>query len=151
MLADDRFYQYTVENQVLDHVKRALRNTLTSDTERMGLERKVSSVRFVTESLERHLQRMLDFEDEVGLVDPLEANKPHLVEKAASLQREHEQIRLLLQDLSEAAANLTSAEETYFHAFCQHAASFLNTLDKHENQEIEVLQQIYTDDEGGEG
>ena len=93
MQSDARYYQFTVENQVLDHVKKALRNSLTADADRMGVNRKVSTVQFVTESLVRHLERLLDLEDEVGLVDPTELDKPHLAERASVLQQEHRSIR----------------------------------------------------------
>ena len=146
-----KFYQFTIENQVLDHVKLALRNTLTSDTERMGLERKVSTVKFVTESLHRHLERLLDWEDEAGLVDPNELDKPHLIEKAGLLQREHQKIREMLNSLASTVAELTPEEETYFDAYCRDALAFLDQLDRHEKSEMLVLQQIYNDDEGGEG
>ena len=151
MQSDARYYQFTIENQVLDHVKKALRNTLTADAERMGVDRKVSAVRFVTESLARHLERLLDLEDEVGLVDPREVDKPHLVERASILQREHTSIRSMLLNLSEAAAELGTEQEPYFQAYCRNAIAFLDQLDRHEQAEMSILQQIYNDDEGGEG
>ena len=124
---------------------------LASDEERMGLERKVSTVQFVTESLNRHLQRMLDWEDEAGLVGTEELDKPHLIEKAAALRKDHQQIREMLASLAEAAADLRPEEEPYFQAFCRNANAFLDQLDLHEKAEMLVLQQIYNDDEGGEG
>ena len=151
MQSDARYYQFTVENQVLDHVKKALRNSLTADADRMGVNRKVSTVQFVTESLVRHLERLLDLEDEVGLVDPTELDKPHLAERASVLQQEHRSIRKMLTDLSEASAELTTEEEPYFQAYCRNAVTFLDQLDRHEQAEMSILQQIYNDDEGGEG
>jgi hypothetical protein len=148
MHTDARYYQFTLENQVLDHVKKALRNTLSADAELMGMERKVSTVQFVTESLARHLERLLDLE---GLLDPSEITRPQLAERARGLQAEHIRIREMLMNLSEAAAELSTEQEPYFKAYCRNATAFLDQLDRHEQAEMSMLQQLYNDDEGGEG
>jgi hypothetical protein len=148
--SDARYYQFTVENQVLDHVKTALRKTLASDEDRMGLERKVSTVKFVTESLVRHLRRLLDLEDEEGF-DPTETTKPHLAEKAAALQREHEQFREHLNRLGQSVAHITPDDEPHFNALCADLLALLDRLDKHEAAELQVLQELHNSDEGGEG
>jgi len=149
--ADARFYQFTVENQVLDHVKTALRKTLASDEDRMGLERKVSTVKFVTESLVRHLHRLLDLEDETEAADPIEESKPHLADKVAALQLEHSQIRAVLGEMSEQVSGITQDNEPHFNAFCKDLLSFLDRLDKHEAAELAILQELHNSDEGGEG
>jgi hypothetical protein len=148
---DARLYQFTIENQVLDHVKTALRSTLQADAERMGLAQKVSSVQFVAASLHRHLERLLDLEDEVGLVDREDLDRPHLAEKVNGLQREHVEFRRRLHELSQAAHELSPAEEVYFHAYCRNTLHFLDQLDLHERAEMALLQQVYNDDVGGEG
>jgi hypothetical protein len=146
-----RFYQFTVENQVLDHVKTALRKTLESDEERMGLERKVSTVKFVTESLIRHLIRLLDLEDETESADPIEESKPHLADKTASLQTDHCQFRAILGEMSEQVTGISPDNEPHFDAFCKDLLGFLDRLDKHEESELAVLQELHNSDEGGEG
>jgi hypothetical protein len=148
---DSRIYQFTIENQVLDYVKTALRNTLLADEERMGLPQKVSSVQFVTASLHRHLERLLNLEDEVGLIDASDTDKPHLMDKAIGLQREHELIRRMLNDLTQASHELDPTEEHYFRAYCRNAVHFLDKLDLHERAEMHMLHQLYNDDTGGEG
>src|SRR5688572_18600921 len=121
--SDARYYQFTLENQVLDHVKTALRKTVAADEDRLGLERKVSTVKFVTESLVRHLHRLLDLEDE-DQIDP-EVIKPHLTEKANSLEREHTDFRQQLNHLSETVAEISADNEPYFDAFCRDLVAFL--------------------------
>lgn len=147
--SDARYYQFTVENQVLDFVKTALRKTLASDEDRMGRERKVSTVKFVTESLVRHLHRLLDLEDEDGM-DP-EVSKPHLAEKANSLQQEHMEFRQHLNRLAETVQEITPGDEPHFEAFCRDLLSFLDRLDRHETAELQVLQEMHNSEEGGEG
>jgi hypothetical protein len=149
--SDARFYQFTVENQVLDHVKSALRKTLASDEDRMGLERKVSTVKFVTESLVRHLIRLLDLEDETEAADPIAENKPHLAEKTAALQFEHSQFRAVLQEMSDQARGISPDNEPHFDAFCRDVLAFLDRLDQHEARELAILQELHNAEEGGEG
>lgn len=149
--SDARFYQFTVENQVLDHVKAALRKTLDSDEDRMGLERKVSTVKFVTESLVRHLIRLLDLEDDTEESDPIEESKPHLSDKTAALTDEHAQFRAILNEMSDQVAGISSGNEPHFDAFCKDLLAFLDRLDQHEARELAVLQELHNSDEGGEG
>jgi len=148
---DARFYQFTVENQVLDHVKTALRKTLASDEDRMGLERKVSTVKFVTESLVRHLYRLLDLEDETEAADPIEELKPHLADKASALQFEHGQFRAILREMSDQVRGISSDNEPHFDGFCRDLLAFLDRLDQHEARELAILQELHNADEGGEG
>ena len=149
--SDARFYQFTVENQVLDHVKSALRKTLASDEDRMGLERKVSTVKFVTESLVRHLYRLLELEDETEAADPTAELKPHLAEKASALQFEHGQFRAILQEMSDQVSGISAENEPHFDAFCRDVLAFLDRLDQHEARELAILQELHNAEEGGEG
>jgi hypothetical protein len=149
--SDARFYQFTLENQVLDHVKTALRKTLASDEDRMGLERKVSMVKFVTESLVRHLIRLLDLEDETEAADPIEESKPHLSEKTAALQFEHSQFRAILREMSDQVSGISADNEPHFDAFCRDVLAFLDRLDQHEARELAILQELHNAEEGGEG
>jgi len=149
--SDARFYQFTVENQVLDHVKTALRKTLASDEDRMGLERKVSTVKFVTESLVRHLIRLLDLEDETEAADPIEESKPHLSDKAAALQFEHGQFRAILREMGDQVRGISPDNQPHFDAFCRDLLAFLDRLDQHEARELAILQELHNAEEGGEG
>lgn len=149
--SDARFYQFTLENQVLDHVKTALRKTLASDEDRMGLERKVSMVKFVTESLVRHLIRLLDLEDETEAADPIEESKPHLSEKTAALQFEHSQFRAILREMGAQVSGISPDNEPHFDAFCRDLLAFLDRLDQHEARELAILQELHNAEEGGEG
>jgi hypothetical protein len=148
---DARFYQFTVENQVLDHVKTALRKTLASDEDRMGLDRKVSTVKFVTESLVRHLIRLLDLEDEAEANEPIGELKPHLADKTSALHFEHSQFRGVLREMGDAVAEIRADNEEQFDAFCKDVLIFLDRLDQHEARELAILQELHNSDEGGEG
>ena len=149
--SDAHFYQFTVENEVLNFVKIALRNTLAADEDRMGLERKVSTVKFVAESLVRHLMRLLELEDDAEAADPMPEAKPHLADRAAALQAEHSQFRVILEEMGDQAAALSADHEPQFDAFCAELTSFLDRLDQHEAAELAVLQELHNSDEGGEG
>jgi hypothetical protein len=144
------YFQFLLENQVLGHVKTALRKTLAADEKQMGRERKVSTVQFVADSLVRHLRRLLELEDDEE-VDPAEQGKPHLAEKVAVLQREHDEFRRVLDHLAQGVARIGSENEPDFVAFCEELTAFLNHLDRHEAAESDLLQQLHNADEGGEG
>ena len=146
-----RYYQFIIENQVLNHVKAALRKTLASREDLMGLDRKVSTVRFVTESLVRHLHRLLDMEDDDQEQVPVNEIKPHLVTTAAALQAEHMEFRQQLNHLAEGVSEITPENEPQFDEFCKELLAFLDRLDKHESAELQMLQELHNSDVGGEG
>jgi hemerythrin-like domain-containing protein len=108
-------------------------------------------VKFVSESLIRHLYRLLDLEDETEAADPISECKPHLAERANALQLEHAQFRAILQELSEQAEELSPENEVHFQAFCTDAIKLLDRLDAHEQAELAMLQELHNSDEGGEG
>lgn len=156
MDAEARYYHYTLENQVLDHIKSALRQTLTADEDRLGLERKVSSVQFVTESLQRHLTRMLDIEEIDSLLNPSDLmlnpeDSADFAERARKLQDEHAQMRNSLEQLGHMAKELEPDNETLLEEFSHDLTIFLNRLDRHELAEQKFLQELYESDEGEGG
>lgn len=151
MDSSSTYYQFTVESEVLDHIKNALRGAIMSDGKRMGLDRKVSSVRFVAESLQRHLERLLDLEEEVGYQELLEEIKPHLHDRATLLLKEHMEIRKTLQAIAKMTPNLKPGDEPHFVHFCENVLALLDKVDRHERSERIILQELYCSDEGGEG
>jgi hemerythrin-like domain-containing protein len=151
MNASSDYYQFSVESAVLEHVKDALRTAIRSDTDRMGLSKKVSSVCFVAESLYRHLQRLLTLEEDVGYAELLEEIKPHLHDRATALLCEHHEIRNMLEHLISAQKTLRPEDERDFLDYCENVMALLDKIDRHETSERIILQEVYCSEEGGEG
>jgi hypothetical protein len=140
-----------MEHRILDHVKQALRITLEWKAPAIGLPRKMSSVQFTAKSFARHLQRMMDLEEQDGYMAVVLEEKPHLEQRVRRLERQHQQFR---QDLDELAGDIESMQalaEDQFEFVSTRILELLDRVDQHDLEEIELLQQTLLCDEGGEG
>ena len=140
-----------MEHQILDHVKSALRVTLGWKAPSIALPRKVSSVQFTAKSLMRHLQKMMELEEQEGYMAVVREQKPHLEHKVRKLERQHQAFRQMIEELSPEVASLTALPEEQFSAVCGRIAELLDQVDEHDVEEIELLQETLLCDEGGEG
>ncbi|MEX2187486.1 MAG: hemerythrin domain-containing protein [Pirellulales bacterium] len=140
-----------MEHQILQHVKDALRITLTWETSTVGLARKVSSVQFTMLSLSRHLERVMSLEEEDGYMSSVRELKPNLFDRAASLRSEHQEFRKAVERLLPALEKVNPHDEATFASVCGDVAEFLARIDRHDKQETELLQAAFYDDIGGEG
>jgi hypothetical protein len=140
-----------VEHQILDHVKSALRVTLDWKAPAIGLPRKMSSVQFTTKSFMRHLVRMMDLEEQDGYMAVVREQKPHLEHRVKKLERQHARFRDYLEELKPDVAALTALPEDQFEFACSRIVELLDAVDRHDIDEIELLQETMLCDEGGEG
>ena len=140
-----------LEHQILDHVKQALRVTLQWKAPAFGLSRKISSVQFTTKSFMRHLERMMELEEEEGYMDAVRQQKPNIEHRVERLERQHEEFRELIEELKPEVAVLNVLPAARAQVICHRLVDLLNRVDQHDLEEIELLQQTLVCDEGGEG
>lgn len=140
-----------MEHKILDHVKSALRITLDWKAPSIALPRKMSSVQFTAKSFMRHLQRMMELEEQDGYMAVVREQKPHLEHKVCKLERQHAQFRRMIDDLTPEVASLTALPEDQFEFICSRVVELLDQVDEHDVEEIELLQETMLCDEGGEG
>jgi len=140
-----------MEHQILDHVKQALRVTLQWKAPAFGLSRKISSVQFTTKSFMRHLERMMDLEEYDGYMEAVRQQKPNLEPRVQRLQQQHDEFRELIEDLRPEVSALTALPSARAQVVCHRLVDFLNRVDQHDVEEIELLQLALVCDEGGEG
>jgi predicted nuclease with TOPRIM domain len=140
-----------VEHQILDHVKQALRVTLQWKAPAFGLSRKISSVQFTSKSFMRHLERMMELEEEEGYMEAVRHEKPNLEARVQRLELQHDEFRDLIEELQPEVAALTALPSARAQVVCHRLIDFLNRVDQHDADEIELLQQSLACDVGGEG
>jgi hypothetical protein len=143
--------QCWIEHQTLNHVKEALRITLSWKVGAVGLPRKLSSIKFTLKSFQRHLARLMKLEEEGGYMAWVGDEKPSLLERTQLLEGEHESFRRTLAALTAALDELRSVEELKFAQTCQELEALLQEVDLHDAKEIELIQEALLVDEGGEG
>jgi hypothetical protein len=106
---------------------------------------KLSSLHFVAESFERHLERMFEYEeqeDQHGYMQAVEAGFPSFRAQAAEFRQQHRQFRATMQDLLRRLSqreHLSSAEaEQLFEDF----STLLDQIDRHNKQEMNLLEEL---------
>jgi uncharacterized protein (UPF0335 family) len=146
-----RLRQALLEHDLVEHVKAALRLALSWNLREVGLSRKLLSVRFCTESLVRHLQLLMEMEEQGGYLDDVAEQKPHLCHRADQLRAEHTQLSRSAREVL-AAVQSAEAETEEGLALCMRQIEILLArLDDHETREREMFFELYCEDEGGEG
>jgi len=140
-----------MEHQILDHVKQALRVTLGWQVPSVGLPRKLSSVQFTLKSFQRHLERLMDIEEQDGYMVFVAETKPHLSVRVERLELDHDQFRREIRHLLPEVEALSGYESEEFENICDEITMLLEHVDRHDTEEIELLQETLLFDEGGEG
>jgi hypothetical protein len=145
------------EFDILQHVRVALRRALNWDVQDTGFTQKLCSVRFALKSLDRHLQRMIELEERGGYMAVVGDKKPHLHERAVTLQAEHDQLRSQFSHVMSSFESLpnvvalTASQQEQFQSLCGELDDLLARLDQHEVKETDLMQEVLLCDEGGEG
>ncbi|QDS99829.1 hemerythrin domain-containing protein [Adhaeretor mobilis] len=140
-----------MEHQILDHVKQALRVTLDWKVPAVGMPRKLSSLQFTMKSFQRHLQRVMEMEERDGYMTIVADSKPNMEVRIEHLRRDHGLFREWMEELAPEIESLSEFQEEEFDGLCQRIGEMLDSIDRHDADEIELLQETLLFDEGGEG
>jgi hypothetical protein len=85
--------QMQVEHGLLKHLIEGLRAVVAWPVPRSDASRKLSTMRFVAGSFQRHLERLLALEEFDGYMGLVRATSPRLGRVANALRAEHERFR----------------------------------------------------------
>ncbi|MBN1852056.1 MAG: hypothetical protein JW829_05000 [Pirellulales bacterium] len=141
-----------VEHRILGHVKNALRVALNWHVSDVGLPRKISTVRFTFQSFQRHLERLMDLEEEGGFMTSVAECKPNLHHRAEKIRCEHDKLRHAIPELVAKVESISDYSSPHlFREACDEINQLLGRLDQHDHDEITLLQDAFHCDEGGEG
>jgi hypothetical protein len=140
-----------MEHQVFEHIKQALLVTLNWQAPSVSMPRKLSSLQFTIKSFQRHFERVVLIEDEGGYMKDVVECKPYMEERIGQLARDHVRFRERLQKLIPELNDITEWDEPRFETVCQDLRSLIADIDRHNAQEVELLQESMLVDDGGEG
>jgi hypothetical protein len=143
--------QTLLEHRTLEYVKQALRVTVDWDLESVGVERKLSSILFIVESLHRHLLRLMSLEESGGYMQAAIEEKPHLADQIRKLRADHDGFRRDLRALNDLVKEDNPIASGSLSSTCESLVAFLDQLDRHDRQETDLIHAAFYDDEGGEG
>ena len=140
-----------MEHQVFEHIKQALLVTLNWQAPSVSMPRKVSSLQFTIKSFQRHLDRVISIEDEGGYMADVVDAKPYMDERIDQLARDHVRFRERLRKLIPELNDIKEWEEPRFKKVCDNLRELIADIDRHNEQEVELLQESMLVDDGGEG
>jgi hypothetical protein len=147
----DLAQQTLVENGMLMLIREGLRNTLAWTVQDTGIPRKLSTLRFITQSLQRHLERVLALEEYDGYMDLVLHESPRLSNTVDALKLDHEQLRKDAIHIVLQFEQVSPADTELFGRVCDELAGLLNRLDAHNKKEATLMQEAFARDGGGEG
>ncbi len=140
-----------MEHQVFEHIKQALLVTLNWDAPTVSMPRKLASLQFTIKSFQRHFERIVSIEEDGGYMTDATESKPYFEDRVARLSEDHVQFRDRLRKLIPQLNETKEWEEPRFERICGELREFVADLDRHNEREIELLQESTLVDEGGEG
>jgi hemerythrin-like domain-containing protein len=140
-----------MEHQIFEHIKQALLVTLNWQAPSVSMPRKLSSMQFTIKSFQRHFDRVISIEEEGGYMADVVDAKPYMQERIDLLQRDHSRFRDRLRKLMPELNDIKEWEEPRFYQVCDDLRTLINDVDRHNQREVELLQESMLVDDGGEG
>lgn len=141
--------QSWMEHQSLEHIKRALRVTIHWHAPAISYQRKRQSVTFAMESFSRHLIRLMSIEEEDGYMRMVVDAKPNKAKRIATLRDDHTQFRQTVARLRDQLDALDEWQAAEFERICHDIGQLLDNVDRHDRDEVQLLQDAMLMDEGG--
>src|SRR5205085_10917150 len=140
-----------MEHQVFEHIKQALLVTLNWQAPAVSMPRKLSSLQFTIKSFQRHFERVISIEAEGGyMADVLDA-KPYMQDRIDLLAADHHRYRERIGKLIPELNDIKEWEESRFEEVCNNVRDLIDDIDRHNRQEVELLQESTLVVDRGEG
>src|SRR5690349_2733687 len=147
----DTAEQIRVEQELLRHVMEGLRLSTTWQVQGPDASRKLSTLRFVTGSFQRHLERLLALEEDDGFLDQVPACPPRLARATAALRAEHDGFRSEAGRIVRRLERLPATDPPALEKLGGELVALLDRIEGHNRKEMALLLEAFGQDEGGEG
>ena len=143
--------QTQVEHDMLKHLVEGLRMAAGWQVQGQDASRKLSTLRFVLQSFQRHLERLLALEEDDGYMGLVRACAPWLGRTTDALRAEHGRFRTEASRLVQRLERLPATDLAGLGEFCDDLLVLLGEIGEHSDKEMALLQEAFDRDEGGEG
>lgn len=148
---NDIAQQTLVENGILKKLTEGLRATLAWKVQGSDFSRKLSTLRFMAESFQGHMERLMTLEECDGYMDLVMETTPNLGNAVDALRQEHELFRQRMRRVVHGLEHIATSDHTTFVTICNDLAALLNTVDEHSRKEVDMFQEVFKNVGGGEG
>lgn len=143
--------QMVVEHQMLKSIVEGLRQAIGLKPEGDTFARKLHTIHFIAQSLQRHLNHLLTLEECDGYMHAVVQLCPHLSRQVDALRQEHDHFRKASLQVLHGLEAVVPTDQTTFGNVCDEALALLNKLDVHTRKEVELVHEAFARDGGGEG
>jgi hemerythrin-like domain-containing protein len=144
--------QMQVEHGLLQNLIQGLRSTVAWQVPGPDASRKLSTLRFIAQSFQRHLERLLAMEEYDGYMGLVRASCPRLGRATDALKAEHEDFRTEARRIAQRLERLPSTDLAALGQVCADLLALLGQVEGHSRKEMALLQEAFAQDErGGEG
>jgi hemerythrin-like domain-containing protein len=151
MAHTDFAQQTVVEHTMLKCLVDGLRATMGWKVPGNDFSRKLSTLRFIGHSLQRHLEHLMALEEFDGYMDGVMERCPELGKKVDALRQEHNTFRHAVTRLVHRLEQTSSTDRAAFEGLCEELRVLLDQLDEHNSKEIDLIQEAAEREGGGEG
>jgi hemerythrin-like domain-containing protein len=151
MTNQDIAQQISIEHGMLKNITDALRLALGWQMQGDDLSRKLSTVRFISQSLQRHLEHLMALEEYDGYMDMVAESTPHLARRVDGLRQEHDQLRRIVNRTVPRLERVSHSDHAEVDRLCAELVGLVDKLDEHNKKETALLQEALGRDGGGEG
>ena len=151
MAFQDIAQQTFLEQGMLNHITDALRSTIDWKLQGDDLSRKLSTLRFMAQSLQRHLERVMALEEYDGYMDMVGRLSPHLGKEVDALRQEHDQFRKAVPRIVARLERISSTDHIPLGIVCDELLVLLEGLEGHNRKEADLIQEAFDREGGGEG
>jgi hypothetical protein len=141
--------QTQIEHEMLGHLIGGLRATAGWRVPGPDASRKLSTLRFLAQSFQRHLERLLDLEEGDGYMGLALSASPQLARRTAALRAEHDRFRAGARRAVQRLENLPA--EAALAGACDELLALLADVEAHSCKEMALIQEAFARDGGGEG
>ena len=147
-MSHDIAQQTKVETDMLKLLMEGLRSTVAWKVQDHDITRKLSTLRFIAQSFQRHLDRLFAVEEKDGYMD-LAGKKPRLSRTVDALKLEHGEFRTEIQRIVHGLEGISSNEHATFCTLCEELLALLEKLDEHSKKEADLFLEAFEQDRGG--
>jgi hypothetical protein len=151
LTSTDAAQQAQVENDLLKRLVEGLRVALAWEVQADDFSRKLSTLRFITQSFQRHLERLLALEEYDGYMAEVAATSPWLGRRVDSLRGEHGQLREAARRCLHGLEQIAPTDRAEFAGLCNDLDGLLHQVEEHTRKEVALVQEAFEQDGGGEG
>jgi hypothetical protein len=143
--------QTQVEHEMLKHIMEGLRLAAGRPVPGPDGSRKLSTLRFVAQSFQRHLEHVLALEEYDGYMDLVLASAPWLGRATEALRAEHDLFRTEARRLVQRLERLRATDVAAQGKLGDDLLVLLGKIEGHNGKEVALIQEAVGRDGGGEG